>query len=77
MRACKKRSQFIRWGGVGARNPVKWNLALKVPGSPEYEDNQKKIARQALVMDEYAKRIFPDKDPIDVYDAMMASFSCS
>lgn len=63
--------EFIRWGCVGMRHPAIWSLALKKPDTREYDDNIKKIARQALVMDAYAKRIFPDIEPIDVYDQMM------
>lgn len=76
-RASAKLGQFVRWGGVGMRHPAAWSLALKKPGSREYDDNLKKIARQALVMDEYAKRVFPHFESIEVYDRMMqvASFS--
>ena len=76
-RASASLGEFIRWGAVGMRHPAVWNLALKVPGTREYDDNAKKIARQGLVMDAYAKRIFPDLEPIDVYDKMMqvASFA--
>lgn len=75
-RASAELGEFVRWGTVGQRHPATWSLALKKPGTREYDDNLKKIARQALVMDEYAKRIFPNLEPIDVYDQMMqvASF---
>lgn len=63
--------EFVRWGAVGMRHPATWNLALKVPGTREYDDNMKKIARQGMVMDAYAKRIFPNHLPVDVYDEMM------
>jgi hypothetical protein len=68
---------FVRWGAVGMRHPAVWNLALKVPGTKEYDDNAKKISRQGLVMDAYAKRIFPHLEPIDAYERMMqvASFA--
>jgi hypothetical protein len=76
-RASKFIGEFVRWGAVGMRHPAVWNLALKVPGTKEYDDNAKKLARQGLVMDEYAKRIFPHLEPIEVYDQMMqvASFA--
>lgn len=77
LRASAHLGEFVRWGAVGMRHPAVWQLALKVPGTREYDDNVKKIARQALVMDEYARRIFPHLEPIDVYDRMMqvASFA--
>jgi hypothetical protein len=74
-RASAELGEFIRWGAVGQRHPATWSLALKKPGTREYDDNLKKIARQALVMDEYARRIFPDLEPIEVYDRMVASAS--
>lgn len=76
-RASAALGEFVRWGAVGMRHPAVWNLALKVSGTREYDDNAKKIARQGLVMDEYAKRVFPNLEPIDVYDKMMqvASFA--
>lgn len=76
-RASAYLGEFVRWGAVGMRHPAVWNLALKVPGTKEYDDNAKKIARQGLVMDAYARRIFPHHEPIDVYDKMMrvASFA--
>jgi hypothetical protein len=70
-RASALLGEFVRWGAVGMRHPAVWNLALKVPGTKEYDDNAKKIARQGLVMDAYAKRIFPHFEPIEVYDRMM------
>lgn len=77
LRASAMLGEFVRWGAVGQRHPAIWNLALKKPGTREYDDNLKKIARQALVMDEYARRIFPYHEPIEVYDRMMqvASFA--
>jgi len=77
LRASVASDEFIRWGAVGMRHPAVWDLALKAPGTREYDDNAKKIARQGLVMDAYAKRIFPHMEPIDVYDRMMqvASFA--
>ncbi len=71
-RATAELGEFVRWGAVGQRHVATWNLALKKPGTREYDDNLKKIARQALVMDEYAKRFFPHLEPIDVYDQMIA-----
>lgn len=71
-RASAHLGEFVRWGAVGMRNPAVWNLALKTPGTKEYDDNAKKIARQGLVMDAYAKRVFPHLEPIEVYDQMMS-----
>jgi hypothetical protein len=76
-RASAELGEFVRWGAVGMRHPAIWSLALKVPGTQEHDDNLKKIARQGLVMDEYAKHIFPDREPIDVYDQMMQVASLS
>lgn len=77
LRASAQAGEFIRWGCVGMRHPATWNLALKKPGTREYDDLIKKIARQGHVMDAYARTYFPDREPIDVWDEMMkvASFS--
>lgn len=72
-KACKVRDEFIRWGNVGVSNPVSWNLALKEPGTEEYQRNAQKIARQGLVMEEYARMIFPEHTPAEVFEAMMAA----
>ncbi|HJV32658.1 MAG TPA: hypothetical protein VJ694_01390, partial [Patescibacteria group bacterium] len=38
-RAYRLEDRFVRWGMVGQRRPAAWNLALKLPGTPEYENN--------------------------------------
>ena len=70
-RASRHFGESLRWGAVGMQNPAVWNLALKKPGTREYDDNAKKIARQGLVMDAYASRIYPELEPVEVYDRMM------
>ncbi|MEN9551632.1 MAG: hypothetical protein RI935_9 [Candidatus Parcubacteria bacterium] len=74
-RASKQQGEFIRWGGVGVLKPATWSFALKRPGTKEYKDNLEKIARQGLVMDVYARRIFSNLEPIEVYDKMMRAAS--
>lgn len=71
MRASAQFGEFVRWGVVGLRHPAVWNLALKEPGTKEYDDNLKKIARQGLVMEAYAKRIFPHLTPREVLARLM------
>ncbi len=77
LRASAQLGEFVRWGVVGLRHPAVWNLALKESGTREYDDNQKKIARQGLVMEAYAKRIFPHLTPREVLARLMqvASFA--
>lgn len=76
-RASAQAGHFLRWGVVGQRHPANWDTARKVPGTREYDDNAKKIARQGLVMEAYAKRIFPHLTPREVHARMMevASFA--
>jgi hypothetical protein len=70
-RASAQLGEFVRWGVVGQRHPANWDTARKVQGTREYDDNAKKIARQGLVMDAYAKRIFPHMTPREVNARMM------
>ena len=70
-RASRHLGESLRWGAVGMQNPAVWNLALKKPGTREYDDNAQKVARQGLVMDAYASRIYPELEPVEVYDCMM------
>lgn len=72
-RAYCLRNTFPRWGMVGQRHPATWNLALKRPGTAEYDNNKKKIARQAEVIQAYAKQYFPDTDVADVLESVMAA----
>ncbi len=72
-RAFRLRDAFPRWGMVGQRHPATWNLALKRPGTAEYDNNLKKIARQAEVIQAYAKRYFPQADVADVLESVMAA----
>ncbi|MFZ3032081.1 MAG: hypothetical protein WA082_03525 [Candidatus Moraniibacteriota bacterium] len=73
LRACILNGAPIPWGFVGTRHPVKWDTSAKLPGSPEYERNVEKIARQALVMDAYAQALFSDKHPIEVWRDVMSA----
>ncbi len=70
-RASLQHREFLRWGCCGKNTPAHWDTSLKVPGTPEYEDHIKKIARQALVMDAYARKYFPHMSPNEVYTEMM------
>lgn len=60
-----------RLGMVSCSRPVLWDLALKMPGTAEYDDNLKKIARQWEVMKAYAKIHFPDEPFEGVYMRIM------
>lgn len=71
LRASKLLGSFVRWGAIGKHDPAYWNLALKRPGTPEFENNVKKIARQGLVMDAWARQNFPELEPLEVYDRVM------
>ena len=73
LRACLLNGTPIPWGFVGTRHPVEWDTSAKLPGSPEYERNAEKIARQALVMDAYAQTLFPDKHPIEVWRDVLSA----
>ena len=73
LRACRHFMEPVRWGMIGNRSVAAWDLALKKPGSPEYDNNEKKIARQRLVMEAYAKGLYPHLDPIEVIDMVMAT----
>lgn len=72
LRASKLHGAFLRWGVVGQRHPAIWDTSMKKPGSPEYIANAKKVARQGLVMEEYGRMIFPQMEPVEVYDELMA-----
>lgn len=67
LQACQRRGQMIPWGFVGTRHPILWDLSAKLPGTEEYEKNAQKIARQGLVMDEYARELFPDQHPLETW----------
>lgn len=71
LRASKASGSFLRWGITETAHPAIWNLALKKPEAEDYADHVKKIARQELVMAEYAKRVFPDLQPVEVFDHIM------
>lgn len=51
------RGEF-RWGLVGRRNPLHWDTDF-IPGSERELNHLKKVARQYLVMQAYADKIFP------------------
>lgn len=72
-RAARISGAFPRWGMVGQRHPAIWNLALKKPGTDEYDNNMKKIARQGEVIKAYAQRYFPDYDVVEVLEGVMAA----
>lgn len=61
-----------RLGMVCMAEPIFWDLSLKKPGTREYDDNMKKIARQAEVARVYAKNIFPDKSPEETFLMIMS-----
>ncbi len=73
LRAYRLMKKFPRWGMVGRSHPAFWNLALKKPGTPEFDNNTKKISRQGLVIEAYIRRLFPDRDPQDVLDDVFAA----
>lgn len=72
-RSYRLRHSFTRWGMAGQRHPAVWNLALKRPGTAEYDNNLKKIARQAEVIQAYARQYFPNTDVADVLESVMAA----
>ncbi len=49
----------FRWGMVGRENPLEWDTNFE-PGSERGRNHLIKVARQAIVMAEYAKMIFPE-----------------
>lgn len=61
-----------RLGMVCRAEPIFWDLSLKKPGTREYDDNMKKIARQAEVVKAYARNIFPDKSFDEVFMWLMS-----
>ncbi len=71
LRASRHQGEFLRWGNAGVSSPADWDLSLKEPGTPEYDNNAKKIARQGLVMNEYARRIFPEYTLSELYRQVM------
>lgn len=72
LRASKLHGSFLRWGIVGQCHPAKWDTSMKKPGTPEFDANAKKVARQGNVMNAYGRIIFPELDPIEVHDELMA-----
>lgn len=70
LRATKQAS--MQWGVVGARRPAKWDVSLYKPGTKEFMDNAKKVARQGLVMNAYINQHFPGQDLIDVYSKILS-----
>ena len=61
-----------RLGMICRAHPLPWDLSLKKPGTPEYEDNLKKIARQWEVMKAYTTRHFPDEPFEGVFMRIMS-----
>ncbi len=70
-RAAQHRGSFPRWGMVGKRHPRRWDLARKLPGTEEYDNNTKKIARQGHVIEAWAKRHFPGQHVNEVLANVM------
>ena len=68
LRMSKMVSHFFPWGMVGMKTPVEGDESLKRPGTDEYQNHQMKILRQVAVMEAYAKRIFPELDPEEVFE---------
>lgn len=67
---------YLRLGMVGRSSPLPWNVwkklaEWKINNPLEYARQTQKIARQPLVMDVYAKRLFPDRNPEDVTSEVM------
>lgn len=53
-----KSNPNFRWGMIGRSNPLKWNTDFPA-GSERLLNHLKKVARQGIVMSEWAKLIFP------------------
>jgi hypothetical protein len=68
LRASLHVDTMIPWGFVGVRDPAKWDLSAKLPGSDEFLKNEQKIARQTSVMHAYAASLFPGySHPLEVW----------
>jgi hypothetical protein len=68
------RNRALNWTMVGQRNPVSWVSDFK-KGSQREQDFLNKIARQELVMVEWAREIFPDEDPQRVIEALFDHYT--
>jgi hypothetical protein len=64
---------MLKWGMCGVDDPAEWDLSQKTPGTQEYLDNLKKIARQWAVVQAYARRYFPDIPFDQLIEKMMAA----
>jgi len=67
LRASSRRGEMLRWGFVGVSDPAFWDISAKLPGTEEWLKNEQKVARQTLVMEEWARQIFPDRNPLQVW----------
>lgn len=59
LRIMKNNPESFRWGMIRRLTPLKWDTDFQEDPKRELA-HLKKIARQPLVMEEYAKKIFPD-----------------
>jgi hypothetical protein len=63
----------FRWGMVGRATPMRWDVDFE-PMSIRGKNHHAKVARQFLVMREYAKMIFPTMEFNAVMDRLFASY---
>jgi hypothetical protein len=69
--AYEKGKELPRLGMICRSDPIFWDLTLKKPGTPEYDDQLKKVLRQFEVMKAYAARISPGKHFDVIFEEIM------
>lgn len=71
LRVAKRTGKFPRWGMVGRSSPSVWQIDFP-PGSERAEMLRIKIARQYSVMQEWAKKHFPDVEFVHLMDSFFS-----
>ncbi len=72
LRIMKANGNF-RWGMIGRAVPLRWDVEFD-PGSERERNHMTKVARQFLVMREYARNIFPLMDFSEVMNRLFALY---